>query len=109
MLWNCLLDDDIRGALMRQFARLPRGLWDAVEVSRWHSNVSLPDPALNGMLWGALATVNWGQRVQVECNFNGQNVVRTEVRFYPHRAAKAFLLFFLRLPYRAIFQQWRAS
>jgi len=109
LLWNCLLEDDVRSALMRQFAQLPRGLWDAVEVSRWHSNVSLPDPALNGMLWGAMAAVNRGPQSQVECNFIGRNDLRTEVRLYPHRAAKALLLFFLRLPYRAIFQQWRAS
>ena len=109
LLWNCLLEDDVRSALMRQFAQLPRRLWDAVEVIRWHSNVSLSDPALNGMLWGALAAVHWGPQSRVECNFVGRNEVRTEVRLYPHRAAKACLLFFLRLPYRAVFRQWRAS
>jgi hypothetical protein len=60
------------------------------------------------MLWGAMAAVPWASR-GVECNFIGRNEVRTEVRLYPDRVAKAFLLFFLLMPYRAIFRQWRAS
>ena len=43
LLWNCLLDDDIRGALMRRFARLPVGLWEAVELSHCHADISFPD------------------------------------------------------------------
>jgi hypothetical protein len=108
-MWNCLLDGDIRSALMRRFRRLPTDLWDAVEINRWHSDVSLPDPALNGMLYGALAAVNVGPRTRLQCNFIGRNEVRTELRLYPHRVVKAFLLLFLQLPYRAVFKQWRAS
>jgi hypothetical protein len=108
-LWECLLEPDIRTALTRRFAHLPVDLWEAVEVSRWHSNVSLPDPALNGMLWGALAAAGPGTRTSFECNFIGRNELQTEVRLYPNRVAKAFLRFFLRLPYRAIYKQWRSS
>jgi len=108
-MWKCLLDGNIRHALARRFRRLPIALWDAVEVSRLHCEVSLPDPALNGMLWGALASVDAASRTWLQCNFMGRNEVRTEVRFYPHRLVKAVLFFFLLLPYRALIKQWRAS
>jgi len=108
-MWNCLLDGNIRSALVRRFRRLPIALWDAVEVSRLHCEVSLPDPALNGMLWGTLATVDAASRTWLQCNFMRRNEVRTEVRFYPHRLVKAVLFFFLQLPYRALLKQWRAS
>jgi hypothetical protein len=108
-IWNCLLDGNIRSALVRRFRRMPVALWDAVEVSRFHCEVSLPDPALNGMLWGALATVNSASRTWLRSNFMGRNEVRTEVRLDPHRVVKAFLFFFLQLPYRGLLKQWRAS
>jgi len=108
-MWKCLLDGNIRSALARHFRRLPTALSDAVEVSRLHGELSLPDPALNGMLWGALATVDAASRTWLQCNFMRRNEVRTEVRFYPHRLAKAALFFFLQLPYRALLNQWRAS
>ena len=72
---------------------VPIALWDAVEVRRLHCEVSLPDPALNGMLWGALATVDAASRTWLQCNFIGRNEVRTEVRLYPHRVVKTVLLF----------------
>jgi hypothetical protein len=108
-MWKCLSDGNIRSRLARRFWRLPVALWDAVEVSRLRCEVSLPDPALNGMLWGALATANAASRTWLQCNFMGRNEVRTEVRFYPHRLVKAVLFFFLQLPYRALFKQWHAS
>jgi hypothetical protein len=108
-MWKCLIDGNIRSALVRRFRRLPIALWDAVEVSRFYCEVSLPDPALNGMLWGALATVDAASPTWLHCNFMGRNEVRTEVRFYPHRLVKAALFFFLQLPYQALLKQWRAS
>jgi len=108
-MWKCLLDGNIRSALVRRFRRLPIALWDAVEVSRLHCEVSLPDPALNGMLWGSLATVDRASLTWLQCNFVSRNEVRTEVRFYPYRLVKAVTFFFLQLPYRALHKQWRAS
>jgi hypothetical protein len=108
-MWNCLLDGNIRSALLRCFRRLPIALWDAVDVSRLHCEVSLPDPALNGMLWGALASVDAASRTWLHCNFMSKNEVLTEVRIYPHRLVKAGLVFFLQLPYRALLKQWGAS
>jgi hypothetical protein len=108
-MWNCLLDGNIRSALVRRFRRLPIALWDAVEVSSLHCEVSLPDPALNGMLWGALATVDATSHTWLRCNFMRRNEVRTEVRFYPHRLVKEVLVFSLQFPYRALLKQWRAS
>ena len=106
---NCLLDGNIRSALMRRFRRLPIAFWGAVEVSRLHYEVSLPDPALNGMLWGGLASVDAASPAWLQCNFMGRNEVQTEVRLYPRRLVKAVLSFCLRLPYRALLKQWRAS
>jgi hypothetical protein len=80
-----------------------------VEVSQLHCQVSLPDPALNGMLWGGLASVDAASRAWLQCNFMGRNEVQTEVRLYPRRLVKAVLVFFLQLPYRALLKQWRAS
>jgi len=108
-MWNCLLDGNIRSRLVRRFRRLPIALWYAVEVSRLHCKVSLPDPALNGMLWGALATVDAASRTGLQCNFMKRNEVLTEVRLYPHRLVKPLLFFFLQLPYRALLKQWPAS
>jgi len=106
--WSCLLDGNIRSALVRGFRRLPITLWDAVEVSRLHCEVSLPDPALNGMLWGALATVD-SALPWLQCNFISRNEVRTEIRLYPHRLVKTVLFLLLQLPYRALVKQWHAS
>jgi hypothetical protein len=112
-IWNSLLDGDIRLALGRRFRRLPVDLWDAVEVRLFHCEVSLPDPAVNGMLWGALAAVDpasrTGLRANFMANFTGKNEVRTEVRIYPRRVVKAVFFFFLQLPYRRLLKQWRAS
>jgi len=109
LMRNCLLDGNIRSALMRRFRRLPSALWGAVEVSRLHCELSLPDPALNGMLWGGLATVDAASPAWLQCNFMGRNEVQTEVRLYPHRLVKAVLSFCLQLPHRALLKQWRAS
>jgi hypothetical protein len=108
-VWNCLLDSNIRSALVRGFRCLSKALWDAVQVSRLNCEVSLRDPALNGMIWGALATADASSRTWLQCNFLGKNEVRTELRFYPYRLVKAVLSFFLQLPYRAMRDQWSAS
>jgi hypothetical protein len=108
-IWNCLLDGDIRSRLAQRFRRLPVDLWDAVEVRRLHCHVSLPDPALNGMLWGALSAAGPASPAWLRCNFMGRNEVQTEVRLYPHLVLKAILSFFLQLPYWALLRQWRAS
>jgi hypothetical protein len=108
-MWKCVLDGNIRSALVRRFRRLPIALWDAVEVSHLHCEVSLPDPALNGMLWGALAGVDATSGTWLQCNFARRNEVRTEVRLHPHRLVKAVLISVLQVPYRALLKQWRES
>ena len=72
------------------------------------SDISLPDPALNGLLAGVLAASPWSDWAGVRANFNGENSLFLEVRFHPHRVFKAFLFFLPGLPYRAVFRQWRA-
>jgi hypothetical protein len=108
-MWNCLLDGNIRSALVRRFRRVPIALWDAVELSRLHCEVAQRDPALNGMLWRALVTVDAASPTWLQCNFMRRNEVRREVRFYPYRLVKAVLFFFRQLPYRALLKQWGAS
>jgi hypothetical protein len=108
-MWNCLLDRNIRSALVRGFRRLSNALWDAVQVSRLNCEVSLRDPAVNGLLWGVLATAGGPSRAWFQCNFMRRNGVRTELRFYPYRLLKAVLFFFLQLPYQAMRSQWSAS
>ena len=104
---QCLADSTIRRALARQLARLARRIFRSVRLARLESDVSLPDPALNGMLAGALAASNRGWQ-GLRVNFVGENSLFFELRFHPHRVFKAFLFFLPGLPYRAVFRQWRA-
>lgn len=105
---RCLGDSGIRRALARQVSMLLRRIFRAVDLLGSSSDVSLPDPALNGMLAGALAAWNPGRRQWIRVNFAGENSLLLELRFHPHRVFKAFLFFLPGLPYRAVFKQWRA-
>jgi hypothetical protein len=107
--WRCLSDPAIRRALARQLARLWRQLLRSAALTGWRTSVSLPDPAMNGMLAGALAQYGWGRRLGILVNFSGQNSAVLELRLRPHRVAKAFLFFLSGLPYRAMVREWRAS
>jgi hypothetical protein len=107
-LVRCLGDSAIRRALARQVANLLRRIARSVDLSRTACDVSLPDPALNGMLAGVLAASNWGRRSGIRFNFAGDNSLFVELRFHPHRVLKAFLFFLPGLPYRAMFKVWRA-
>lgn len=105
---RCLGDSSIRRTMARQLSRLLRRIFRSVDLSGSASDVSLPDPALNGMLAGALAASNRGPLHGVRVNFRGENNLLLELRFHPHRVFKAFLFFLPGLPYRAVFKQWRA-
>lgn len=105
---RCLGDSDIRRALVRKLSMLLRRIFRSVELGALAGNVSLPDPALNGMLAGVLAASNPGRPQQIRVNFGGENNLLLELRLHPHRVFKAFLFFLPGLPYRAVFKQWRA-
>ncbi|HET7212689.1 MAG TPA: hypothetical protein VFL79_03820 [Terriglobia bacterium] len=105
---RCLGDASIRRALARQLSMLLRRIFRSVDLRGLASDVSLPDPALNGLLAGALAVTNAGRRQAIRMNFKGENSLLLELRFHPHRIFKAFLYFLPGLPYRAVFRQWRA-
>jgi len=107
-LMRCLGDSAIRSTLAQQIWKLLNRVCGSVAFSGSASDISLPDPALNGMLAGALAASEWGQRSGVRVNFVGENSLFLEVRFLPHRVFKAVLLFVSGLPYRAMFREWRA-
>ena len=107
-LARCLRDSNIRRALARQLSLLLRRIFRSASLTRSDVDISLPDPALNGMLAGALAASNPGCRPGTRVNFMGENSLFLELRLYPHRVFKAFLFFLPGLPYRAVFRQWRA-
>ncbi len=105
---RCMGDSAIRHALAQQLAKLVRQIIGSADLSRWASDVSLPDPALNGLLAGALAASGRGLWSGIRVNFAGENSLFLELRFHPHRVFKALLLFVFGLPYRAMFRLWWA-
>ena len=104
---RCLGDSDIRRALARQISLLIRRVFRSTDLTRAEGDISLPDPALNGMLAGSLAACNGGRGSGIRANFTGENRLYLEFRFHPHLVFKAFLLSLPGLPYRAVFKQWR--
>lgn len=105
---RCLADSNIRRALARQLSLLLRHILRSASLTRADGDVSMPDPALNGMLAGALAASGRGSLSGIGVDFTGQNSLFIELRFHPHRVFKAVLFFFTGLPYWAVFKQWRA-
>jgi hypothetical protein len=113
----CAKDSYLRRAVVVAGGKLARGSLRSFGLSRWHTEVSFPDPALNGMLAGWIAAARatrwfvparWaGSPVGV--NFMGQNWLELEVRFYPYRMVLAGSAFVFRLPHRAILRHWRQS
>ena len=110
----CAADSYLRRAVMIAGGKLARESFRSFELSRWHAEVSLPDPALNGMLAGWAAAARWIAPARwadnpVGVNFMGRNWLTLEVRFYPYLMALAGGLFLFRLPHRAIFGHWLES
>jgi|SRR5579875_2797059 len=107
-LMRCLGNAAIRRAVAQQLSKLFKRLSGSIRLTRTIGSLSLPDPALNGMMAGVLAASGWSQRLGLRVNFSGENSVFIELRFHPHRVLKGFLFFLPGLPYRAMFRQWRA-
>lgn len=105
---RCLGDSSIRRALARQLSTLLRRIFRSANLTRSDIEVSLPDPAFNGMLAGVLASVNRVDRSGMRVNFRDENSLSVELRLHPHRALKALLFFLAGLPHRALFRQWRS-
>jgi hypothetical protein len=108
-LRRCLADSVIRRSLAKQLARLWRGFWRSLVLTRIHSRLSLPDPAFNGMLLGALAQAGSRLNSRFSVNFIDENSLFLEMRVYPHRLVKTVFLFLTGLPYLSFFRVWRAS
>jgi hypothetical protein len=104
---RCLADPSIRRALARHLSTLLRRILRSANLARSDADISTPDPALNGILAGALAASKRGIRPGIRVNFTGENTLFLELRFHPHRVFKAFLFALPGLPYRAMFRQWR--
>jgi hypothetical protein len=105
---GCLREPSIRVGLVKNLARLWRGIVQSISFTHRQIELSLPDPAWNGMLAGWLAQTSAGRRA-IRVNFVGGSSVLLEARLYPYRVAEAFVFFLGRLPYRALLRQWRAS
>ena len=111
----CAGDRDLRQAVVVAGGKLARGSLHSFGVPRWHAEVSLPDPALNGMLAGWIAATNWIAPARttgggsVGVNFMGRNWLEVEIRFYPYRLALAGGAFVFRLPHWAFLRHWTHS
>jgi hypothetical protein len=105
-LTRCLGNSAIRRRLAQQIPKLLKRLFRSAKVSRSESPVSLPDPALNGVLAGTLASVP--RRLGIRVNFTGENSLFLELRLHPYRVLKALLFFTSGLPFWAMFKQWRS-
>lgn len=106
--YRCLRNGAIRRKLFRQLGRLRRGVFRSVEMTRRRVRISLPDPAMTGMLYG-LTQFGWTRWAGIEADFTGENSIFLEIRLRPHRIVKPVLSFLTGLPYRAMFKEWRAS
>jgi hypothetical protein len=108
-VFRCLRNPTIRRVLSKQTAKLVSGILHSVALTRSRVNLSLPDPALTGMLASVLGQSRWGRKLGVGINFAGANSAFCEVRLYPHRVVKTILLFLGGLPYMALYRNWRPS
>ncbi len=63
------------------------------------ATLSLPDPMVNGVLYGLLANVRL-EELDLSVNFEERNFARIWVTVYPHRVAPKLAVLLLRLPYR---------
>lgn len=111
----CAADAYLRRAVVVAGGKLARGSLHSFGLARWHAEVSFPDPALNGMLFGwiaatrSTAATRWRGTSPVGVNFLGRNWLELELRFYFYRMAFAGGAFLFRLPHRAILGHWLAS
>ncbi|HVB99539.1 MAG TPA: hypothetical protein VNJ12_09465 [Candidatus Dormibacteraeota bacterium] len=108
-LRRCLCQPEVRRILVKRIGRLAKGMLRSVAWTGRQVNLSLPDPAWNGMLAGWLAQRHGGRGSAVRVNFTGENELFLEVRVYPYRIATALLIFSAGLPYRALLREWRAA
>lgn len=108
-LARCLRDSSIRRAFRRQLVALGRGILRSASVTECRARVSLPDPAANGILYGALAAVGWTAREEFQLNFAGENNISLEIRIHLYCIVRPILSFLIHLPYRAAFRHWRAA
>jgi hypothetical protein len=104
---RCLADSSIRRALARQVSMLLRRTFHSANLTRAQIDLSMPDPAFNGMLAGVLAAANVPNRSGMRVNFRDENSLSVELHFHLHRLFKALLFFLAGLPHRALFRQWR--
>lgn len=105
---RCLGDSDVRRVLIRRLTLLLKRIFHSVNLAQSEVDISLPDPAFNGMLAGVLASTSGASPSRMRVNFRSENSLFLELRFHPHRVLKAFLFFLAGLPHRALFRQWRS-
>jgi len=62
------------------------------------ATLSLPDPMLNGLLYGVVSNINL-KNVDLSVNFENRNYAKIRVTVYPYRVAAQLATFLVRLPY----------
>ena len=86
-------------------ALIPRLGHFVLEVARTSSfrdsaaTISLPDPMVNGVLFGFLTNVPL-KNLDLSVNFENRNFARIWVTVHPHRVARPLAVLLLHLPYR---------
>jgi hypothetical protein len=62
------------------------------------ATMSLPDPMLNGLLYGVVSNINL-KNMDLSVNFENRNYAKIRVTVYPYRVAARLTAFLLHLPY----------
>jgi hypothetical protein len=63
--------------------------------------ISLPDPMLNGLLYGVVSTLHL-ENVDLSVNFENRSFAKIRVKIYLYRVAPKFAAFLMHLPYMRI-------
>jgi hypothetical protein len=87
--------------LSQEGYRLTVDVLRSFSIRELEANVSTPDPAWNGVLWGIFSSINL-KNVTLTVNFQNINHVKGWLQFYPYKVLGVISGLLVRLPYRRI-------
>lgn len=85
--------------LSQEGYRLTVDILRSFSIREFEANVSTPDPAWNGVLWGIFSSINL-KNVTLRVNFQNTNHVKGWLQFYPYKVLGVISRLLIRLPYR---------